>query len=1504
MNNLRIERVNYFTGEALLTADFQCEQEYMRETGAIGRSSLYTYGIAHGLDVSMPASNAALTLAQVEVSPGVAIDSLGRQIILTQRCVLPLREVENGATYFITINYHEVYADYSDETGSAGYKRVIEQPELRCLRNLDQPGLYILLAVVSFASDGKVNALTYKSGNMQRRYVATSVGAVNFITEGAGVGSALENAEMLGANLLTRYAVIKAKREGKDSSYLEFDAARGHFTGLLTSRGNLGVGVEAPQANLQVDAITFKGAGTISSIGTQVTFNGSVPNPFLLKGDILTADASVTGGAAQSKTVTAIITPGKVVQVDSAFKSNLTDTPYSYVRSTLARFSATAGVDTCLLQISVDGSVGLGMQASVNSGTTPGPNALVITKDRKVGIALNSGEPQVTLDVNGPVSATALTTSGPITTTDINASGAIKALSFEGNGSKLQGMAKLSYWTREAPTADLSNLYYDTGNVGIMMRNPPASLSVGGGAAFIGNGVITSLTNLKLVGYQTRFLDQVKPGYILAIGTLNNQTSVVVGKPTNDTNLNMNSQFGIPAVNSAYSFQAPNGSVTPGKGTVSSNGTQLIGTGTSFTEFDDGYSIIIPRFTATSTLEQSQTVATDPISNTELTLVAAYIGEVKDLPYSYTDPKTGIKKLGTGTISANGPKVTGVGTNFLSDIAGNSKLYTNPVQENSSMPLRWTVASVEDQTNLTLNVNGDIHTADFTAATSAYMVSSGLLGQFEANNQNGILPPENEDALPPALLVLTNSSVEAPNTVAINVQYQDVLRNYALQVDGDVNFSGGNVNMDNLTVKTLYASQSVTAGGTMRADNALLTVQNTQNGKDVPTLAVTAGVVQIGTNTTSAALNVSGGIGAGADIVSATQVQGKSLNSTGNITAGGNISTATGNVQAAKLVATNLNVTGLNISGASGAVQFFGAPQGYNQLPISQTAETDGFVMAVVGSSSFQNDQTFIGTLLGVVYSSGQPICTMYATTFNAAVVINTSKDGDKKTSVSIPGTLTMPVSKGNIWSLSLIGVSGTAPIQVTYYWIPLGTGQPPSFSTVTQTPSTEPALLAAPDAEASNNPDALSMSALPASEVTARALVEPDEVSEAAPEPVFAADSISAPPTTQAETPENAPSEAVKPNQAAQDLYQRLLDYDNYLRSGRGRSVGDALQTIESRVQDLTDIFGNATRMGNNPEHREKFVQDLKKIVCFPNTDGQVQAQKLEDKNIQELIDTFSKASERSFTAEEQALLANGIKALVQINDNEANRNDLSLIKQNIDLFLDNVQKALPTTFSNGDKRLLTRALVRLVGDGSQGDAPPALTVAAHDSTTAPATANEPEMAAGTTAAASNAAAEAAPATTSIAEQMRRLLENSLGGALKNVAVPALEQLVDAALQGGSAKYAGSELLQKVEQMLPYALSVNGKQILQSKLNQLLAQHAHSGFLGDIEQALNIKLADSDKQGLQNIIDGLIGGKTSKEDAGKQLWSGIENVAKGALEEKAKGLLGAAIEKLLCALI
>jgi hypothetical protein len=74
-----LDRVNYFNGQRLDAADFRADQDYQIRVRRKLFSSLYPIGgIVEGLEVTKHPSDAH----KVRVAPGVALDFLGREIIL------------------------------------------------------------------------------------------------------------------------------------------------------------------------------------------------------------------------------------------------------------------------------------------------------------------------------------------------------------------------------------------------------------------------------------------------------------------------------------------------------------------------------------------------------------------------------------------------------------------------------------------------------------------------------------------------------------------------------------------------------------------------------------------------------------------------------------------------------------------------------------------------------------------------------------------------------------------------------------------------------------------------------------------------------------------------------------------------------------------------------------------------------------------------------------------------------------------------------------------------------------------------------------------------------------------------------------------------------------------------------------------------------------------------------------------------------------------------------
>jgi hypothetical protein len=97
-----IERLNYFNGQRLEAADFRIEQDFHMRVRRLLTQSLFTPGIAAGLAVEEGLPKPSHT---VQVLPGVALDSLGREIILVEPREVPVAGKPTEATDPVTGNY-------------------------------------------------------------------------------------------------------------------------------------------------------------------------------------------------------------------------------------------------------------------------------------------------------------------------------------------------------------------------------------------------------------------------------------------------------------------------------------------------------------------------------------------------------------------------------------------------------------------------------------------------------------------------------------------------------------------------------------------------------------------------------------------------------------------------------------------------------------------------------------------------------------------------------------------------------------------------------------------------------------------------------------------------------------------------------------------------------------------------------------------------------------------------------------------------------------------------------------------------------------------------------------------------------------------------------------------------------------------------------------------------------------------------------------------------------
>jgi hypothetical protein len=93
-----MKRVRYFDGMLLSTADFQTEQQYLREKRKMHNRCLHGYGVACGLEVS-------LSRGVMRINSGLALSCTGDEIVVDERIEVPLPETKNSA--YLTICFRE-----------------------------------------------------------------------------------------------------------------------------------------------------------------------------------------------------------------------------------------------------------------------------------------------------------------------------------------------------------------------------------------------------------------------------------------------------------------------------------------------------------------------------------------------------------------------------------------------------------------------------------------------------------------------------------------------------------------------------------------------------------------------------------------------------------------------------------------------------------------------------------------------------------------------------------------------------------------------------------------------------------------------------------------------------------------------------------------------------------------------------------------------------------------------------------------------------------------------------------------------------------------------------------------------------------------------------------------------------------------------------------------------------------------------------------------------------
>jgi hypothetical protein len=115
----RLKRPNYFDGRLLSAADLRAEQDYCRNKIARHNRLLHGSGVVSGLQIQAKP-------AVLHVSPGLAFDCVGNEIVLDSEQIVPLPR-GRASPQFLVVHYAETPVDFVPTTGGNAEAGSIEE---------------------------------------------------------------------------------------------------------------------------------------------------------------------------------------------------------------------------------------------------------------------------------------------------------------------------------------------------------------------------------------------------------------------------------------------------------------------------------------------------------------------------------------------------------------------------------------------------------------------------------------------------------------------------------------------------------------------------------------------------------------------------------------------------------------------------------------------------------------------------------------------------------------------------------------------------------------------------------------------------------------------------------------------------------------------------------------------------------------------------------------------------------------------------------------------------------------------------------------------------------------------------------------------------------------------------------------------------------------------------------------------------------------------------------
>ena len=255
------KRPLFFTSQFLVEGDFKAEQDYHADLRRLHNISLHSWGIVKGLDVGKTAIP-----RQVAISAGMAIDSAGREIAISQDRAPQNIDLTAGTTVFITISYNEELLKEDLYTGAGlrdKFTRATLRPKIEAVTSAPDDGSVIKLARVTVtADDVKIDSsvrrlassLIAKGSNLELNDLSLSgnlsigAGKEIFFADNGQIRS-LDNNHRL---VFNRAANLLELHEFGDIRFLTGNPPSEKMR--INAAGNVGIGLPNPTEKLHLSS--------------------------------------------------------------------------------------------------------------------------------------------------------------------------------------------------------------------------------------------------------------------------------------------------------------------------------------------------------------------------------------------------------------------------------------------------------------------------------------------------------------------------------------------------------------------------------------------------------------------------------------------------------------------------------------------------------------------------------------------------------------------------------------------------------------------------------------------------------------------------------------------------------------------------------------------------------------------------------------------------------------------------------------------------------------------------------------------------------------------------------------------------------------------------------------------------------------------------------------------------------------------------------------------------